>query len=650
MASESVDRMGDVIEIGGIDLASFKANPIALWGHDSSSPIGTWEAVRKVGGQLIGKLRLAAEGTSPLIDRLRALIEQRILRAVSVGFLPTADPEPLGKGRGLRFTKTELLECSLVPVPANATALRLKHLAPDPIDSQIFGAPAAAPPSVSRGAQRIAELTRAPARLPSKAPPPPRTRPMPNPISEKITALQARSIAIDDELAGIQTAAENDNNREFTDEECTQIESLGDEKDSVVRSINANVAMERALAVKAVPAMLAPTVPAQAKAFEKPGALIVKMAASYALAHVMHRSLDSIVGDLYRDDERVKAGLDWVARSATDIATTTRPGWAAELVSEGTGAFLADILNLSVYQALASRGTTLQFGNNGTLVIPRRAAKGSMAGTFVGETGVIPVKSDQLTSSLFERYKLAVISTFSKELETLSAPAIEQLIRDSISADTTELIDYKLLSALSQRVGVRPAGLLAGVVGIPSAGNTPANVNTDIKALFGALAQRQSVSVIMHPDRTLGLSLMTTATGDYIFKTDIENGNFFSGSLIVSENCPASTVIAVNNPDFATGNGTPVFDLSDQATLTMASSDSTPPTQSVKADGTLDVAEEVGPGLGISVAGGGQGAGTAGYEAVSMFQTWSTALRMVMPISWGMLRAGSVAALTAVNW
>jgi len=34
----------------------------------------------------------------------------------------------------------------------------------------------------------------------------------------------------------------------------------------------------------------------------------------------------------------------------------------------------------------------------------------------------------------------------------------------------------------------------------------------------------------------------------------------------------------------------------------------------------------------------------------SMFQTWSVALRSVLPISWGMMRTGTVAYLTAVTW
>ena len=65
----------------------------------------------------IGKLKLAAAGTSAEIDTIRSLIEQRILKAVSVGFSPI-DYEPMEKG--IRFKKQFLHECSLVAVPCES--------------------------------------------------------------------------------------------------------------------------------------------------------------------------------------------------------------------------------------------------------------------------------------------------------------------------------------------------------------------------------------------------------------------------------------------------------------------------------------------------------------------------------------------------
>lgn len=126
MSSAIVDRVGDIVEQDW-DLRAFRANPMALYGHEHSAPIGTWSKVRVVEDQLIGRLSMAEKGTSELIDMVRSLIDQRILRAVSVGFRPR-NAEPLDEDNpwgGYRLSGNELLECSVVTVPANPQALSM---------------------------------------------------------------------------------------------------------------------------------------------------------------------------------------------------------------------------------------------------------------------------------------------------------------------------------------------------------------------------------------------------------------------------------------------------------------------------------------------------------------------------------------------
>jgi HK97 family phage prohead protease len=127
LSDETVDRVGDVIRASGWDLRNFKKNPVALFGHDHSFPIGEWKNVRVVGKQLLGTLKLASEGTSARIDEIRSLLEQRILKAVSVGF-SIKDYEPMDKSEpygGWDIKKAELHETSVVSVPANPSAVLL---------------------------------------------------------------------------------------------------------------------------------------------------------------------------------------------------------------------------------------------------------------------------------------------------------------------------------------------------------------------------------------------------------------------------------------------------------------------------------------------------------------------------------------------
>lgn len=125
MSDESVDRMGDVIEAKGWRLDNFAKNPIALFGHDHSFVIGHWTDVQVKAGKLIGKLNLLPAGISSRLDEIRAAVEAGVLRAVSVGF--SADPERIERTKegGYLFKVAELMECSLVSVPANPNALQM---------------------------------------------------------------------------------------------------------------------------------------------------------------------------------------------------------------------------------------------------------------------------------------------------------------------------------------------------------------------------------------------------------------------------------------------------------------------------------------------------------------------------------------------
>jgi HK97 family phage prohead protease len=127
-SDETVDRYGDVIRVSGWELANYRRNPIVLFGHDKSNPVGIAKKVWVEGKKLMVRIKLAEEGTSPFIDTLRKLVDQKIVRAVSVGFLPTAEPKYIRDEKndritGIEYVGQELLENSLVTVPANPAAL-----------------------------------------------------------------------------------------------------------------------------------------------------------------------------------------------------------------------------------------------------------------------------------------------------------------------------------------------------------------------------------------------------------------------------------------------------------------------------------------------------------------------------------------------
>ncbi len=130
-SDETPDSYGDIVRVEGWDLKRYKKNPIILFNHQSSVPVGYSPKtyINDDKSALISRVKLADEGTSDFIDTLARLMKQRIVRAMSVGFMPTKDVEILrdkdGNFQGLEFNGQELLENSIVSVPANPNSLAL---------------------------------------------------------------------------------------------------------------------------------------------------------------------------------------------------------------------------------------------------------------------------------------------------------------------------------------------------------------------------------------------------------------------------------------------------------------------------------------------------------------------------------------------
>jgi HK97 family phage prohead protease len=114
-STDELDRVGDVVEPLGMKVRL----PIPLlWQHDHSRPIGTISVadVRKDGVWIEARL---VDGIA-LADEAAKLVDARAIDAFSIGFRGLKF-EPLPTG-GLRFTAWELLEVSLVSIPANPGA------------------------------------------------------------------------------------------------------------------------------------------------------------------------------------------------------------------------------------------------------------------------------------------------------------------------------------------------------------------------------------------------------------------------------------------------------------------------------------------------------------------------------------------------
>lgn len=134
-SSNAVDRMGEVISQDGWILDNYMKNPVILWGHnvrEERPPIGRAIKVWLEGAQKKTK-RLMFTVQFDLLDSFAAEIYRKVkdgfVNTVSVGFIPLEMVDNT-------FTKSELLELSFVPVPANPEALvQLRGMGIEPVES-----------------------------------------------------------------------------------------------------------------------------------------------------------------------------------------------------------------------------------------------------------------------------------------------------------------------------------------------------------------------------------------------------------------------------------------------------------------------------------------------------------------------------------
>lgn len=128
VSTPEVDRYGTIIVPSGIDYTAYLSNPIVLAQHDSDEwPIGRCLGFAMNGENLEATIQI--ECITEEGKKLTKLINAGYVKAVSVGIIPTEYEEQTIDGQKVTvYTKSELVEFSVVSVPANRQALLKKSL------------------------------------------------------------------------------------------------------------------------------------------------------------------------------------------------------------------------------------------------------------------------------------------------------------------------------------------------------------------------------------------------------------------------------------------------------------------------------------------------------------------------------------------
>jgi len=636
MSTESVDRVGDVIVAKGWDLTEFALNPVALFMHDKTQPIGTWENVKIVGKQLIGRLKLLEGGKLARVDEVRQLLEARILRACSVGFIPM-EKEPVNKDGDpfwgpFRYLKSKLLECSVVSVPANADALMRSMGISEETRQLVLAKSGTTDQNVTKTAKSGPALEKQGRKMT---------------LAEKIRELEQKLVAAHDKKAPLD--AKNRDDEELTEDEITEFDTLKDEIATLEKDLDRKRSTEKDLGMRTASTtqtnqqIFRPNVQTEqrraASGRESPMDILLKMAVCNLEAHALRQPVEAIRMKRYGDRDDVAE----VIKATTNPAQTTVAGWAAELVMTGIDAWVDSLKAISVYGDLSAMGSKFTFGRNGQIKLPRRnqarRAPGDLAGAFVGEGQPIPVRRGSFGSVTLVPHKMGVISTYTREMAAHSTPAIEALIREGIVDDTAVAIDAALLDTVAGDA-IRPAGLLNGVTPIvATAGGGTNAIDKDLQAIiapFIAANAADRLVFLINPSMIFKLQFVATTVGVYPYRDQINAGNIGGFPFISSTSVPTTTLALVRFADFSTGVGdTPEFDISDVATIH-------------EEDGSYPASEAIPvPGTVLPIV---DGAGAAASPVRSLWQTASIGIRMLMDMDWAMRRGGMVAVINGLTW
>lgn len=137
ITDETVDRYGDIVRAKGVDMMNYKKNPVILLMHNKGAfPVGNsikqWHDATEKSVKSWGLFVDDEIDKTGIADTAFRLASSGFMPACSIGFMPLEYNRPntkeerdaLGLGEyGVEFTKSELLEWSVCPVPANPNAL-----------------------------------------------------------------------------------------------------------------------------------------------------------------------------------------------------------------------------------------------------------------------------------------------------------------------------------------------------------------------------------------------------------------------------------------------------------------------------------------------------------------------------------------------
>lgn len=579
------DRMRDVIEPMGAKFAN--PSPL-LWQHDSAAPVGEVVFGKPTKAGIPFKAKIAKiDEPGRLKDRLDEAwqsVKAKLVRAVSIGFRSLE--HSYIEGGGIKFSSVEILELSLVTIPANADATitsiksidRELRAASGHVQSTVVRA---MPPGASG---KSVKSTRSPKEGQKMN------------VAEQIkqfeTTRAAKVAAMESIMAKSAEAGET-----LDAAQSEEYDGLKVEVDTIGKHLERLRAHEKTLMASATPVQGAksedPKEAREAASASRAGQVIAvekKLPPGVAFARyagVMAAAKGSVSDALHMAKETfpeekhlhsVIAAHGRINRAAVDVGTTLDSDYAAPLVyAQNIAQEFIEFLRPQTIVGRIAGIRRVPFN----VRVPRQLTGGSAG--WVGEAAPKGVTGTTLDTVTLKYKKLATIAVISDELARFSQPSAELIIRDTLAGAIIQQMDSDFVNpANSGTADVKPASITNSVSGIPSSGNTEADVRADIQAVFAPFIAANITPAngvwIMSATTALAISLMVNNLGQPSFPGVSMTGGTLWGMPVVVSEAVGNIVILANASDIMLADdGQVTIDTSREASLQMDSAPTNPP-------------------------------------------------------------------------
>jgi len=559
-----LDRQGHSIDPAGV---TFR-NPLPLlFQHDEKRPIGTvtLHPATVLGITFDARMPVVTEPgvLKDRIDEAWQSIKAGLITGVSIGLrvLKSATVDGVK-----RILKSEILEVSLVTIPANpdAAILLVKSLAAsgpdlsgvsDPIP--VPRAAKAAPAMTIREQITAFENTRA-----AKA-----AR-----MTDLMNTAAAASVTLDAPQTEEYDALEQE--VKSVDAHLVRLSAL--ERTSMVAATRIEPVNGRAIEPASAARGAAPVI--TVKANVPPGTAFIRYCQAKAFgAGDSMRSLQ--FAEQWRDST---PEVEMVLKAAVAPGTINDATWAGPLMT---------LKPLTDEFIKLLRPATVIGNIPGLHYVPFNISVPSQTGggtyQWVGQGAPKPVGKLQFGTLTMGITKCAGIIAITEELARFSSPSAEDAIRADMIAGIAQFLDIAFTDPAKAPVAnVAPGSITNGVTPITSSGSTPANARTDIQALLAAMTaaglSAKGAALLMSEANALALGASINALGQPLFPSLSADGGKANGVTVVTSQVLGSNVIALA-PDaiFIADDGGVSIDVSREASVQMDSAPMNPPDATV---------------------------------------------------------------------